>query len=365
MKKQTFYTIWQTVEKHHPNIFYFTSKEEFYKKANKVALKLEFLSELSAVKEMHKLFAFLKDPQTKFNSFANDNINYNVGATIKKLGQDYYIIDSANKDIKFSKVLKVNGIKVSKLEKKLLPYVTYENDMLAQVRINKMLTNSYWLSFVKNKSKDSVTYLLQKDNVKTKIKLNILVKDAKKPKKNYDYKLMKDILLINYNYCEVMADYSLENFVNDLKEVVETKMVNGIIINLRENNGGNKKLFKVIYEFLKELQLPGVALISGKTFSAGIWALKDCLKLKYKMAGTIAGGVVKRFGEAKDFDIDGYSITIATKQYDDKRTFHSNFTIEPHFYIENSIKDYKNNKDVTLDYAKNIIKHLNKAKAKK
>lgn len=364
MKKQTFYKIWQTVEQQHPNIFYDTSKEDFYKQANITALKLEFLSEHNVAKEMHRLFAMLKDPQTKFNSLAHDKINYHVPATIKKLGEDYYIIDSTNKEIKFSKVLKVNGIKISKLEKKLKPFVTYESEVLAQVKINKMLTNSYWLSFVKNKNRDKISYVLQKDNKKTKTELNILVKDAKKTPKNYEFKVLKDILYISYNYCEELADYPLAAFVSDLKETVTNKNIIGVIVNLRENNGGNNKLFKVIYDFLKELNLPGVALISGRTFSAGIWALKDCLKLKYKMAGTIAGGVVRRFGEAKTFDIDGYSITVATKLYDDKRIFHSNFAIEPHYYIQNSISDYMNNKDVVLDYAKNIIKYVNKTKVK-
>ena len=71
----------------------------------------------------------------------------------------------------------------------------------------------------------------------------------------FDYQKDKKLLYINYSKCNEIKDYPFSQFSDDVFKVINTQEVSKIVIDLRDNGGGNSAIIKPLLEKLKTSKL--------------------------------------------------------------------------------------------------------------
>jgi hypothetical protein len=169
-------------------------------------------------------------------------------------------------------------------------------------------------------------------------------------------------LYFNYNSCREMQDISVQRFTMELMEFINREDVRRLVVDLRNNLGGNSTLLE---PFIKELskceklnRISGIYVILGReTFSSALlnaYALKN--KTKAIFIGEATGGKPNCYGEVKFFNLKNSKLQIrySTEYYklvedDEQQSFF------PDAITEVTIKDYIDDRDPCMDYALNDL----------
>nr|WP_281395931.1 S41 family peptidase [Clostridium aciditolerans] len=165
------------------------------------------------------------------------------------------------------------------------------------------------------------------------------------------------VLYFKYNACKEMEDKSVFDFGKELIKFINKNQVDKLVIDLRNNSGGNSTLLEPFIEDLKacdKINKKGnlFVIVGRETFSS---ALLNVLLLKEDtnaiFLGEATGGKPNCYGEVERFTLKNSGLTVcySTKYYkiikDDSL---------PSFYPEVSlaltIENYIKNEDPFLDY---------------
>ena len=175
---------------------------------------------------------------------------------------------------------------------------------------------------------------------------------------NSDYRLrvIENTLLFQYNRCtnEGHTKEELEDFKNQLLEIA--KESDKIVIDLRQNSGGNTGIMADLFPRLPEDKKIYVAM-GRKTFSSAIHHL---LYLKNNKNGILigenAGQRPNRFGDNKKIVLPNSKITISCSyKYFELLPGQDIDVIEPDIKIPVTIEDYKNSTDPLNQWIKDNL----------
>ena len=299
------------------------------------------------------------------------------------LNNKLYIIrtDEENKDILFGQVLEINNIEIKQLIQEIKKVVVYSTDEYLTSCIENIFYNDKIL-----KTLPSIDNNIDIFNFKILLNNNIINKKIKtkekyslgpsKPKQNYYFEVIDDIIYIVYNS-------SHENYHNQMLELIDkisvlskNNNINKFIIDLRGNGGGDSRIIKPLIKFLKGKKV--VTLVDGKVFSSGSLAIVDLSNIGSKFVGTKIGTAFNVFGHINVHHFDNFVLIISVKYiyFDKKDGVHIITTkeefkkfkdnkynhkylkpniFEPDYFIENKMEDYIDNFDRQKQEAINII----------
>lgn len=165
----------------------------------------------------------------------------------------------------------------------------------------------------------------------------------------------QDILYVQYNSCQNMKEKVFSDFVEETFQIIEKNQIEKLIIDLRNNGGGNSLIFSPMLREIKARekinQKDRLYVIVGRlTFSS---AVLNAIQLRNQTNATFVGeptgGKPNHFGEVKNFMLTNSRINISysTKYFtianEDTDSFYPDITIELEF------KDYSENRDPVLE----------------
>ena len=176
----------------------------------------------------------------------------------------------------------------------------------------------------------------------------------------YTYIPEHEIVYFQYNVCANMPEQSFKAFNQELFDCIETNGAKGLVIDLRNNGGGNSQVMSPFIKRLKKSSLndPGklFVIIGRSTFSS---ALLNALELKRSTKATFVGeptgGKPNHYGEVKQLHLPNTGITIgySTKYFinsqEDLPSMLPDVTIEPSFVA------FVNGQDPVLDW---VLQHI-------
>ncbi len=167
----------------------------------------------------------------------------------------------------------------------------------------------------------------------------------------------KNTLYFKYNKCRDMQDISVEKFCFDLMKFINQKNVKKLVIDLRNNLGGNSSLLEPFIGELKQCnQLNyegGIFVIVGReTFSS---ALLNAYSLKHKtkaiFLGEATGGKPNCYGEVQYFNLKNSNLKISySTEYYKIITDERQLSFFPDVSIETTFKDYIEERDPCMEY---------------
>ncbi len=272
----------KTIEEIHYNPYYKINKEQFNQNKDELLNKFDKDSILlkKFVSTGMKLAAQMSGGHTSMDwqnekLFPEIMVYKFISFTGKMSVKSQYltVTRSANQDVKKGVIIEsINGVPIGELYKECLSYIggieSFKNTSLEKVF-------PLYLFFT---DKISAPYLLKLSDSEIEIpgigvsELNTFINQSK-PKENYIFEIINDeIGLITYNSC---TDYeTFKEFLEQTFKEIKEKNINKLIIDIRENSGGDSEL--------NDLLLSYFTTTPFQQSSGRYWKVSNQAKISYK-----------------------------------------------------------------------------------
>ena len=362
----------------HKNLFSKISKEEFNDRTDQLIEKIDQLNNNQVFVELNKIIASVGDAHTTVNYW--DGYTYPLQFWI--LDGDAYVVnaDTKLKGMMYSKVLKINGADIHTVLEQLTSLISYENESWVFAMLPNYLQSPVYMYglgiiqdeqqavFTVQKGKKVKEYTVTAlDYGETANLVNHKADDVliNKFEKYYNYKYMTEqkTLYFQYNVCADMEDLSFNEFNQGMFKAVEGKKLNKIIVDLRNNSGGNSEVLNPFTDQLKEYvkkhpEVKVYLLVGRNTMSSGMFAIYRVKEAAPKAVsiGEPTGGALDCYGDIKTFNLPNSQIPInySTKYFEFSKSFsYKNSgadTFLPDVLFQPSIEDYIKGTDVVLEH---------------
>ncbi len=171
----------------------------------------------------------------------------------------------------------------------------------------------------------------------------------------YTFISQGNALYIKYNKCANASDLSFNSFTNNIKDYLASHQVDKVIVDLRNNGGGNSMIINPLLSYLQGSsfnQTGKLFVVTNRgTFSS---ALLNSISFKQGtnciLVGEPTGGKPNSYGEVLTFALPNSGITVqyCTKYF--KMMNNDPVSLFPDYDIEISEQDFVNCKDPVLDF---------------
>ncbi|MGL5352775.1 MAG: S41 family peptidase [Clostridium sp.] len=386
-----------TLIKKHKNLFFNITKECFEESIDNLKNMIERLDYNDMKVEISRVVASVGDAHTAVklpvkNILPMEFYWFKEGIYVVYALSEY-------KKVEFLKVIEINNMPIEEIIDELTEIISHENKSYLKANIVNYIQAIellYGLMIVDNvdsctikfedlkgevitekvNSIDIIKYheIKNQENNEFGIKGNNKEKDRfsegnghkipmyrRKSNENYwfEYLVKENLLYFKYNACREGKNESIESFIDKLTNVIDKNNVGKLVIDLRNNTGGDSRLLEPFIEYIKNnkyinKQANLFVVIGRDTFSS---ALLNAFEFKNNtnaiLIGEPTGGKPNCYGEIEKFTLpnSNFLITYSTEYYklidDDKCEY-----LLPDINIEVGIVDFINGKDPVLEYLK-------------
>ena len=274
-------------------------------------------------------------------------------------------IAESKKEFLNKKVVAINSIPIDTVYKNMSSIIAYENEYWLKKSLPEFLPLPEFVKYLNGISQsDTLKYNLENgeyiafnedfsnekmDYNKELFSLSIL----RNRKKFYRCEIPdSNTLYIQYNSCTEYKKYPIKKFVRDIDSLMKCNNFQKVIVDLRNNTGGNSEIINPLIGLLiKQKDLKFYTCISRSTFSSGrMVAIKTKKYLGSELIGEPTGGSPNSYGDVSSFNLpnSGLNVHYSTKHFDLLKNEEN--TIKPDIYIEFNSKDYLKGIDPVLEY---------------
>lgn len=349
----------------HKNFYAKISKKDFENRTRRLERKLDRLSQEEFEVELAKIIKQVRDEHTLLiPSFEN---RFPLDFEFFKEGI-YYTKKSDNNFV-YGKVEKIGNVPIDKVLRKFKTIIQSENEFYFKSIFLPFVTIPNYLKGLKiNNNSDRVDLKFDHKNILLKsvpkkqflpIHNSNLLRFSKNDNYWFNYLKDKNLLYINYSKCSEIKDYPFSEFTEDVFKTIESENVKKIVIDFRDNGGGNSAIIKPFLEKLKSSRLNNknslFVLIGYKTFSSG---LINAITLKKDFNSTLIGettsGNINHYGEVSRIQLPNTNaiVQFSTKYWENWKG--KTGPLKPDVPIEYSYFNYEKGIDEALEY---IFKH--------
>ncbi|NTV91366.1 MAG: peptidase S41 [Clostridiales bacterium] len=359
--------------KRHKNLFFQQEKSEFEGALQKLISNVEVFDYNSVVIQIARIVAAFGDAHT---TLVIPSSRF-IPVRFYWFSEGIYIVDTPpeHKGLLNCRLTRLGGIMADEAIERLTGIISHENDSFLKSQLPKYLSSAEVLSGL-GMIKDLEKIELEVEDAEGNIS-GITVETCNKPEyqkvlQNDDLPLFRkngnkhfwsffieeyNTLYINYNCCKDMQDMTVEMFCNELACIIKQEKVQKVVIDIRNNLGGDSTLFEPFIEEIAKCEklnkAGGIFVVLGRdTFSS---ALLNAYSLKNRTAaifvGEGTGGKPNCYGEVKYFRLNNSKLAIrySTEYYklinDDRLV-----SFFPEKVFEVTFSDYRNNVDPCMEY---------------
>lgn len=318
--------------KKHKNLFFYKSKEEFDEDMDRLLKNISNYTDEKIKGELVKIIVSINDSHTNVR-FDNTKL-YPI--RFFEFEEGIYLIDGAleYKDYWGNKLIAINGYTVEEAREMLKTYVAKDNKAIFKDKFSRALRNFDLLTFSGLIDSEEITYTFTDGEITVKalsyeeinntqfISQCNLINDFPTSKQNaydmYWFKYIEDenVVYVKYNSCSNMKEYSFKDFTKDVFEVIDKSNPDKLIIDLRDNGGGNSIIFNSFLKAIKQrkdINKEGkiYAIIGRETFSSAILNAMDLRnETNAILVGEATGGQPNHFGEVKEIHLSNTNINV-------------------------------------------------------
>lgn len=391
------------MEETHYNVYDVQPKEQWDARFAALLDNVDGMDDEHVMTEIAKILASVGDGHTilfpigkmgaKFEIYPVQFYKFKDGFYIKGIAADY-------SQYAGMKVTKIGKMKTDDALKKIAEVVPYDNEFGLDWQIPKYLTYNFCLYGLGiNDSKDVLKLELEDESgKKTNAEIKKIAVDfmstfhtkgkdgfvyandksvgalplyLKNPGDNYWFELLPDI---NYVYMQVNAieskkDESMKKFYDRVFRFIDSNKVEGIIIDLRLNSGGNNQLNKyLINNFIKNdgINKRGkiFTIIGRNTFSAAMNLAADLeTNTQTIFIGEPTGSRPNFIGEINFIDLpySGFKVSASSLYWQKAFSSDKRKWISPEVYAPLNFSDYKNNVDPAMNAVYDYINYMKKS----
>lgn len=297
-----------------------------------------------------------------------------------QFGDDIYLVDgdSEYKEYWGKKLVSINGHSINELKEKLEPFISKDNEAISKNQFSVLLKCAEVLKLSGIVKEDNATFTFEgSSNTDVMIKpvtmeahMNITTLSSDEEFKNrfpiskqnsndtYWFKYIEEenTVYVKYNSCMEMKEYSFSDFTKDVFNVIDTKNETKLVVDLRDNGGGNSRIFEVFLDEIKKRENTNkvgnlYAIIGRRTFSS---AVLNAMSLRNETNATLigepTGGKPNHFGEVKTIHLSNINIDVNYSSNYFKTSDEDTDSIYPNVEINLNAESFFNGQDDFLDY---------------
>jgi len=351
----------------HKNLFAKISEKTFNNRIAEIEQKRNSLNNESFEIELYKLIKEIGDEHTRIEPIYKTV--YPINFDFFEEGTFVISTDTAHSDLLYKKLNGIENSTFKEITEDFKKIIKTDNQSYFDIYFQRFVNNPRILKGLDITQSDSIANFIL-NNEKHQLLSVEKEKFSSKPTSdllrysnndNYWYKLIDNskILYFNYQDCSEQDNKPFEPFINELFSVIETKKPQKIIIDLRNNSGGNSAILDPFLNKLSKSYLNKngslYVLIGKNTFSSALMNAVD-LKRNYKsiLVGQPTSGNVNHYGETRGFRLPNSKIIVgySTKYWEIWKGY--NGALKPDIEVKYSIKNFKENIDEAIEYVKNL-----------
>ena len=363
----------------HKNLYYTTNEAEYLERIHSLVNKLEHLEDLTINAEIAKIVASVGDAHTSVDI----PVHYLCPLEFYWFSDGIYAINTAKSDevLRYKRITQIDGIGIETVIEKMSAMISHENQSYLKSLLPKYLPAVEYLYglgiartvkgltftveneighvsewFVPSCPFAEYQELLRENRVYFPAETLPLFR--KNPDRNYWMEYLKNqrLLYFKYNICKEMQDETVKAFGERLLRSVEENEPEKLVIDMRNNTGGNSTLLDPFIDKLvkcERINQPGkiYVIIGRDTFSSAllnVYSMKN--KTRATLVGEPTGGKPNCFGEVLRVRLDsGFLISYSTKYYhlieDDLMS-----SLFPDVQLEYSMQNYIELADPFMEY---------------
>lgn len=358
----------------HKNLYFYKSEIDFFSAIDALKNDLERLNHFNVICEIGKIISSFKDAHTTLMLPGK----WFLPIEFYWFKEGIYIVGAEKKykHLINKRVTHINDVEIEEIVHDLGEVISCENDQFLKSQLPKYLKVAeilYGLDIIDDmqeveiRTENEWVVLESIECIKLDDGFDILDNfDSlrlplyrKNKEKNFwwEYLNQERIIYINYNCCKDMEDQRVTDFDKVVRSFIDTNNIVKIVVDLRNNLGGDSTLLEPFIYWLRDLKEKGrkwqiFTIIGRDTFSS---ALLNAYFFKNDLGalilGEATGGKPNCYGEVRYFELNNTKMRIrySTKYYkileDDQQ-----LSLYPDIAFEVSFKDYIEYKDPVLEY---------------
>lgn len=381
--------------KRHKNLFHTMTREQFEKLVRELDAKIPSLTQNQIALELARIVAMVRDGHTRLIPIVEPSMRFRAFPVSFYVFKEGVYIRAADKIYEAAvggRVVKIGDVPIEQVIDKLSDYIPYENEMGMISDLPQYLRSPevlQALGIVKDVEK--VPFLIEKDGKTSVVELaprDLISEIAHKPPpagwvdarrnaagptplwltgQNYNYwgesggfrfEYIKAnrILYVQLNQVQDTRDKKLADFMNEVSAAARNNDVDKLVLDIRQNGGGNNFLVPLIIRpiiQLENLDKKGklFVIIGRQTFSAA-QNLVNALE-KYTNAtfvGEPTASHVNMYGDARGFTLPNSKITVraSTLWHQDNFELDKRTWTAPRIAAPLTFADYSQNIDSAL-----------------
>ncbi|MGB7604827.1 MAG: S41 family peptidase [Lutisporaceae bacterium] len=367
--------------KKHKNLFFSKTESEFDKDMDLLISKATGYDDMKIKAELAKIINSVNDSHTSVDIYGSliypvSFFEFEEGIYLNNCSIEY-------KEFWGKKLVAVNGYSIEQLRLKLEPFISNDNQAIMKNEFCNSLKfvetlkiagitkgNNAVFTFEDSKNADVDIKPLERENLSKAKLITELPEYAdkfpiikQKSDKDYwfEYIEQSDTVYVKYNSCLNNSDYSFSNFTKDVFNIIDSKKVKTLIIDFRDNGGGNSMIFS---PFIREVKKRNnintkdnlFVIIGRRTFSSAILNVMDLRNdTEATLIGEPTGGKPNHFGEVKMLHLSNVNIDIYYSSNYFKTTKDNTDSIYPDINIPLKAISYFNGEDDFLSYILSIL----------
>jgi hypothetical protein len=360
----------------HMDLFFKISQTDFLSNLKELKEKLPGLDDDGVKVELMKIMASVGDSHTQMvlhsaRIFPLKFYWFEEGLYVTYTTKEY-------QEILHLKLVGIEDMDIEDVIDRLSSVIAYENQSQLKHRLPNLMFRTDILSglrIIQDKGKARFKFTDRNQRLVERTILSMSVRDNPEPiglsnerplplyMRNankflwYEYLAEEKTLYFKYNACRDMTGLTVQKFTGDLLQFMDEHPVLRLVVDLRNNGGGNSGLLMPFINTLKgrkQINQKGrlYVVIGRQTFSSAVLnALAFQNGTEALFIGEPSGGKPNHFGEVKGFILKNSKIGI---QYSTKYFAHSKEdtpSFNPDVVIQPSIRDY-------LEYRDPVMEHI-------
>lgn len=362
--------------KKHKNLFFSKTKTDFNNEMDLLIGNIKKYDDMEIKAELAQIINTVNDSHT----FVDIRGSLIYPISFFEFEEGIYLNNTSikYKDFWGKRLVSINGYSIEQLRSKLSPYISHDNqaiekngfcNSLKYVETLKMAgitkNNEALFTFEGDTRNEVIVEPLNRDdyyNVEALTDMPEYISKFPITKhsmdKNYWFIYNEDTntVYVKYNSCSNTTGYSFANFTKDVFNAVDNNKARALIIDLRDNGGGNSAIFN---PFIREIKKRGsinsednlFVIIGRKTFSSAVLNAMDLRNdTNAALIGEPSGGRPNHFGEVKILHLSNVNIDVYYSSNYFKTTKDDTDSIYPDVNINTKASSYFSGKDDCLDY---------------
>lgn len=303
-----------TLQSRHPGLYNKVSRDSWDQAAASLRERIPALSDVEIALELARITAFAGDGHTLLNLRTSPLFN-SMPLRVQWFDEGWVVTGApADQGSMVGTVItRIDNTPIEEVIEKLRPYISHENEWWFRNQVLNYIISPeilFALGIQLDRARLTINGEMSLPSVPATITVGPILSQPRFPLWSrygtvfYWFHYLPDsrTLYFKYNVCAEMSLVPAARFRADLAAFLQSNPVDRVIIDVRNNTGGNSAVLSRLLPPIPS-QMKRIVITGRQTFSSGMLAAEELSRAGWTLLGEPTGGKPTSFGEVLAFTL--------------------------------------------------------------